>query len=242
VTTQVVGFRKRGWLAGENLGEEPMDLPPTQFQTTGYWLSLAEHAVERLREEGVWSGTPNDYGADWTRLRQAVRARDGFRCQVCGLPETDHPHDVHHKVPFRQFASAAEANRLENLITLCPACHRKAEANVRMRSGLSGLANVLGQLAPLFLMCDRADLGIYSDPQAPLAEGRPAVVLYDQVPAGIGFSQKLYELHDELIQRGLELVQECPCADGCPSCVGPGGENGAGGKAETLALLVELAK
>jgi hypothetical protein len=25
--------------------------------------------------------------------------------------------------------------------------------------------------------------------------------------------------------------------DGCPSCVGPGGENGAGGKQEALAII-----
>ena len=64
---------------------------------------------------------------------------------------------------------------------------------------------------------------------------------FDEVPAGIGFSQKLFELHDQLIKSALELVSECPCADGCPSCVGPGGENGMGGKQETLAILKQLA-
>ena len=57
------------------------------------------------------------------------------------------------------------------------------------------------------------------------------------VPAGIGFSQKLFEMHDELMARALELVSECACADGCPSCVGPGGENGYGGKQEALEIL-----
>jgi DEAD/DEAH box helicase domain-containing protein len=126
---------------------------------------------------------------------------------------------------------------MTNLITLCPACHRRAEAAVRMRSGLAGLGYVLGQLAPLFLMCDARDLGRHSDPQSPLASGRPAVVIYDQVPAGIGFSERLYELHGELMIRAHELVSGCECTDGCPSCVGPGGEGGAGGKRETIAIL-----
>jgi DEAD/DEAH box helicase domain-containing protein len=47
-------------------------------------------------------------------------------------------------------------------------------------------------------------------------------------------------MHDELMARALELVSECPCADGCPSCVGPGGENGYGGKQEALEILKEL--
>ena len=189
---------------------------------------------------GAWTSDPNVYGPGWNRLREAVRRRDGYRCQVCGAPEiAGRQHDVHHKVPFRSFTSVAEANRMENLITLCPADHRKAEQNVRMRSGLAGLGNVLGQLAPLFLMCDPGDLGIHIDP-SPSTLGQPGIVIYDDVPAGIGFSQKLFELHDELMQRALELVQECDCKDGCPSCVGPGGENGMGGKAETLEILKQL--
>jgi DEAD/DEAH box helicase domain-containing protein len=62
------------------------------------------------------------------------------------------------------------------------------------------------------------------------------------VPAGIGFSQRLYETHLDMLGRALELVGACPCEDGCPSCVGPGGENGLGGKQETLALLNALAR
>jgi len=131
---------------------------------------------------------------------------------------------------------------LDNLITLCPECHRRVETAVRVRSGLAGLAFVLGNLAPFFLMCDPRDLGVHSDPQSPLADGQPAVVIYDQTPAGLGFSQRLFELHAELLQRGRDLVSVCPCNDGCPSCVGPGGEQGAGGKAETLAILDALVR
>ena len=272
VTTQVVGFKKLRWFTRENLGEEPLDMPPTDLQTTGYWLSLSEAMVETLRLTGAWTNDPNDYGPDWPHIRLAVRTRDGFRCQVCGTPENGREHDVHHKIPFRAFlrertstspeltlqgpgsASAKytdlavqNANRLDNLITLCPTCHHQAEQNVRMRSGLAGLSYVLSQLAPLFLMCDPSDLGVHTDAAGTVRSGsetspgenaaRPSIFLYDQVPAGIGFSQKLFELHDELIARALELVSECECKDGCPSCVGPGGENGLGGKQETLEIL-----
>ena len=240
VTTQVIGFRKRRWYTHENLGEEPLDLPATDLQTTGYWVSLSDDTVKRLREAGIWTNDPNNYGPDWTRIRERVRARDKYICQVCGAVETDRQHDVHHKIPFRAFPSYMEANRLDNLTTLCPSCHHKVEQNVRMKSGLSGLAYVLGNLAPLFLMCDAGDLGTHVEPVENKTFGQPTVVIYDAVPAGIGFSEKLFEMHDELIARALELVSECPCADGCPSCVGPGGENGYGGKQEALEILKEL--
>jgi DEAD/DEAH box helicase domain-containing protein len=147
---------------------------------------------------------------------------------------------VHHKIPFRTYASPGEANQLSNLVTLCSECHRRVETAVRIRSGLAGLGFVLGNLAPFFLMCDTGDLGMHTDPQSPLADGQPVIVIYDQIPAGIGFSVRLYEIHDELIQQAAELVAGCECHDGCPSCVGPGGENGSGGKNETQALLRAL--
>jgi DEAD/DEAH box helicase domain-containing protein len=248
VTTRVVGFRKLRWYTRERLGEEALDLPPTQLQTTGYWLTVSEATVERLSQDGLWSNAPNDYGPDWGSIRERVRQRDGHRCQVCGALEMNRQHEVHHKTPFRFFRDAMgkiqreRANQLDNLVTLCAECHRKVELNVRIRSGLAGLGTVLGQLAPLYLMCDPGDLGVFTDPAWSQTGNRPAVVLYDQVPAGIGFSEKLYELHAELLARALELVRGCACEDGCPSCVGPGGENGLGGRQETRALLEELLK
>ena len=240
VTTQVVGFKKLRWFTQENLGAEPLDLPPTELQSTGYWLSLTGSSLDALRLSGDWTNDPNDYGPDWTRLRLAVRTRDGFRCQVCGVPEAGREHDVHHKIPFRAFASAGEANRMDNLITLCHDDHRKAEQNVRIRSGLAGLAYVLAQLAPLSLMCDPGDLGVHTDAAGTVRPGLPSVIIYDEIPAGIGFSQKLFELHADLVARAHELVSQCPCQDGCPSCVGPGGENGFGAKRAALAILKTL--
>jgi DEAD/DEAH box helicase domain-containing protein len=250
VTTRVTGFRKRSW-AGENLGQEELDLPPSELQTTGYWISISDETIAALSQDGLWTNAPNDYGPDWSQIRKRVRARDDFRCQVCGRSESTREHDVHHKIPFRMFLRSAtspdvaaqsletlrsRANQPDNLITLCPECHHKAETNVRVRSGLAGLGYVLSQLAPLFLMCDTGDLGLHSEPTEAVF-GHPSIVLYDQIPAGIGFSQKLFDLSEELIARALQLVSECACADGCPSCVGAAGENGMGGKQETLAML-----
>jgi DEAD/DEAH box helicase domain-containing protein len=89
-------------------------------------------------------------------------------------------------------------------------------------------------------MCDPGDLGLHSDAVSSLTEGQPTVVIYEMVPAGIGFSERLFECHDVLIHQAHSLVTGCACADGCPSCVGPGGERGNGGKRETLAILNEL--
>jgi DEAD/DEAH box helicase domain-containing protein len=240
VTTQVVGFRKVKWFTQEQLGLGEVYLPPTELVTTGYWLALTEETVAGLHAQGVWTNAPIDYGPNWPEQRDQARARDGYRCQGCGLPEDRQAHHVHHKIPFRTFVSYEQANQLSNLVTLCPRCHRHAETAVRIRSGLAGLAFAMSHLAPLFLMCDARDIGVHSDPKSPLTDGQPTIVIYDQVPAGVGFSQRLFEIHDELMARAHELVAACGCTDGCPSCVGPAGENVQGGKQEALALLAAL--
>jgi DEAD/DEAH box helicase domain-containing protein len=242
VTLRTIGFRKMKWFTHEQIGIGEVALPSVELRTTGYWLCLENDEVARLRETMLWRNDPNEYGPNWRIVRRQVRARDGFRCQVCGKPEKDRQHDVHHKIPFRVFPTYKSANKLENLTTLCQSCHHRAETIVKVRSGLSGVAYVLGHLAPFFLMCDIRDLGVFSDPQSPLSEGQPTVVLYDQVPAGIGLSQRLFELHNEVLRRAYDLVSACECRDGCPSCVGPGGENGMGGKDEALAILKVLAQ
>ena len=62
-------------------------------------------------------------------------------------------------------------------------------------------------------------------------------VVYDNYPGGIGLSEPLYRLHDRLIAESLTLIENCPCFDGCPSCVGPAGEVGQKGKEVALHLL-----
>jgi DEAD/DEAH box helicase domain-containing protein len=240
VATQVVGFQKLKWFSNEIPGSGVVDLPPVELRTTGYWFALEDSLVDSLREKGLWSNDANEYGPNWQQQKEAARERDEYTCQICGLPEDGRAHDVHHINPFRSFASHKEANRLTNLITLCRADHRRAESAVRIRSGLAGLSFALRHLAPLFLMCDIHDIGVEADPKSDLAEGKPVVVIFDYAQDAMGFSQRLFELHDELIRSAYELVVACECNDGCPSCVGPGGELGQGSKKETLAILEAL--
>jgi DEAD/DEAH box helicase domain-containing protein len=71
-------------------------------------------------------------------------------------------------------------------------------------------------------MCDPRDLGLSSEPRSRETKA-PTITLYDLVPDGLGFAERLYELHAELLQGALDLVSACPCRDGCPACVGPVG-------------------
>jgi DEAD/DEAH box helicase domain-containing protein len=54
-----------------------------------------------------------------------------------------------------------------------------------------------------------------------LQRAAPRVYLYERVPAGLGFSLLLYDLHEQLLAAAHEIVHACACAKGCPACVGP---------------------
>jgi DEAD/DEAH box helicase domain-containing protein len=104
---------------------------------------------------------------------------------------------------------------------------------------LIGLARVARTTAALLLMCDPRDLGVLAQVQAPFT-GRPTLYLYDAVPGGVGLTERLFTLIDELVRACREAVDSCTCTDGCPACVGPAIEVGHRGKATVAELLAAL--
>ncbi len=69
---------------------------------------------------------PARYGDDWEAIRFIIYKRDNFTCQECGEKMSKFPFHVHHKIPFL----ISFDNSPKNLITLCPSCHRKIEAQL----------------------------------------------------------------------------------------------------------------
>ncbi|MEX2136257.1 MAG: DEAD/DEAH box helicase [Chloroflexota bacterium] len=104
---------------------------------------------------------------------------------------------------------------------------------------LIGLARVTRTTASLLLMCDPRDLGVLAQVQAPFT-GRPTVYVYDATPGGVGLTERLYTLIDQLLRACREAVDSCACTDGCPACVGPAIEVGPRGKATVSELLAGL--
>ena len=257
VVSAATGYRIIERATGQLLGFGKIDLPEQVLETQACWLELRQDLIDALRLAGEWYSDPNDYGATWPVQRDAARARDGFRCQSCGTPEIDgRQHDVHHKIPLRAFIADAAlrapypadlawkaANRLDNLVTLCPDCHRRAEASVRLHSGLGGVAALLAGVAPLHLMCDPSDLGAVADPAA-RGSGLPTITIYEKAPGGVGYAAELYESMPELLRAAHETLTLCLCERGCPGCVGavPEHEYALDAKALAKAILRELSR
>ena len=73
-------------------------------------------------------------------------------------------------------------------------------------------------MLPLIAMCDRWDIGGLST-NIHHQTGSPTIFIYDGHPGGIGITRRGYEEFERLVGDADRLIRECPCDDGCPSCV-----------------------
>ena len=89
-------------------------------------------------------------------------------------------------------------------LDLCGAIHAAEHASIGMM--------------PLLATCDRWDIGGVSTPHHP-DTGLATVFIYDGYPGGIGIAQGAFERLDTLLTTTLQMISECPCEDGCPSCI-----------------------
>lgn len=83
---------------------------------------------------------------------------------------------------------------------------------------LHAVEHALIASVPLFALCDRGDVGGLSHTGFP-EFGRPAIFVYDGYEGGVGLSKRALEIADEWLKATYKFIAECPCADGCPSCV-----------------------
>ncbi len=71
---------------------------------------------------------------------------------------------------------------------------------------------------PLLAMCDRWDIGGLSTNLHPQTGG-PTIFIYDGHPGGVGLTRQAFVRFEELCRDAHRLIAECPCREGCPSCV-----------------------
>ena len=91
------------------------------------------------------------------------------------------------------------------------------ERQLLVGEALVGIANVLMEVAPLYVMCDAQDIGTVVDARN---LGRDALFLHDRFPGGMGYARRCLDRFEQLLVTAAEVIRNCACEDGCPSCVG----------------------
>ncbi|MBD8110335.1 DEAD/DEAH box helicase [Priestia megaterium] len=112
------------------------------------------------------------------------------------------------------------------------------ESEQRLEQALISVANALQSIAPLMVMCDPSDLHVVPQIKAVHNE-QPTIFLYDRYPGGIGLSDKVYEQMNDVLNQTNQLIVNCSCESGCPSCIGMEAQ-GEYAKSDALVLLQQL--
>ena len=84
--------------------------------------------------------------------------------------------------------------------------------------GLHGVEHALIGLFPLHTMCDRFDIGglstnYHEDTQ------EATIFIYDGYEGGIGITEKAVDVFVDLLNSTIDLLNNCKCKKGCPSCI-----------------------
>ncbi len=93
-----------------------------------YWQKVGDTRKKRYQRNWEWEGWKEKRTdrAFWDPIAAAVREKDRHQCQGCGSKwkRGEKRYHVHHIIP----RSLGGYDEFWNLITLCPSCHRKADA------------------------------------------------------------------------------------------------------------------
>ena len=111
--------------------------------------------------------------------------------------------------------------------------------------GLHAIEHAMIAISPLHAMCDPRDLGGVSTELHRDTKEPTIFFVYDGYKGGIGLSEKLYELLHDLFETTLNLIQDCKCEVGCPSCIYSskcGNNNEPLDKQAAIVLLKEIIK
>ncbi len=109
----------------------------------------------------------------------------------------------------------------------------------QMEKALVGISHALKYVSALAAMCDPNDLDVVFQVKS-IHNGKPTIYLYDRYPGGVGLAKKVFDEFECLLERTKEMVTNCKCDDGCPSCIGLDGKSS--GRKEAALLLLQYIK
>jgi len=192
-----------------------LDLDLSRHQATGrladaqYYTQARDSTdinVQSIIEERPAGTTMASFGE--VNVRRWV---SGYRRKALYREDVISDHEL--ELPPQEFVTQAVWWTLPQ-----PAAEQFRTAAADLPGGLHAAEHAMIALLPLLAMCDRWDIGGVSTAWHP-DTGAATVFIYDGVPGGVGISELGYSRLEEWWRMTAELLRDCPCKEGCPSCV-----------------------
>ncbi len=134
-------------------------------------------------------------------------------------------YQTHENIGYGEISLPEEEMHTRSVVLVFDGGTRSGEAiesldPAEVGPALSRIGTLIRNVAPVFLLCDPRDIGVAERVRDPHF-GAPALYVYDSYPGGSGLSEAFLTKIDAILAASLDLLRGCPCAEGCPSCVGP---------------------
>jgi DEAD/DEAH box helicase domain-containing protein len=179
---------------------------PTDISYYTQTKELTDIRILKTERERNCSGIKVCFGdVDVTNTVVGFKKRMQFTEEVIGEEPLDLP-------PLRFVTQALWFDLPE------AAVERVAEDGLDFAGGLHATEHAAIAMLPLFALCDRNDIGGVSTP-VHADTGKAQIFIYDAYPGGVGIAGKGFEMIEKLWAATLEAIEECPCQEGCPSCI-----------------------
>jgi len=168
-------------------------------------VQMSQIRIDQTEEEGQWAGGLTGFGdvTVTTSIPMFKKIRFGQRDSL-GYEELELPPQELETVAM-WFAPPDSVVK------------QMLEREMIVGEALIGIANVLVEVAPFYVMCDTQDIGAVVNSSC---LKRDALFLHDRYPGGMGYARRCMDAIGEIMQTIHTVIRECGCEDGCPSCVG----------------------
>ncbi len=92
------------------------------------------------------------------------------------------------------------------------------DQKLHFMGGIHAIEHAIISMFPLFLLCDRNDLGGIAIPLHHQIR-KSAIFIYDGYPGGVGLSAEAFHIFENILTKVQELLHSCDCIEGCPQCI-----------------------
>lgn len=86
-------------------------------------------------------------------------------------------------------------------------------------ASLHAAQHAMTSVIPDMIICDSNDFTGFSASGMTAFASRPVIGFYGENGSGLGTIEAIYENIPKVMRKALELIESCPCSEGCPSCV-----------------------
>jgi DEAD/DEAH box helicase domain-containing protein len=178
-----------------------------------YTRAFDSTTIRILTQERVESHGRAQVGAGMVELRKSVRSyRKYWKAQ-------DLPQESEIALDLPSFGYRSRGLWLE--LRPCSGHAIKDDAQAEFDwAGAHAAMHALMRVFPHFVISDRDDLDcacVDESGEPPMEQ--PRLLLFDAREGGLGHSDAAYPHALAMVREARCLVEKCPCANGCPSCI-----------------------